>query len=515
MLSNNHTANNMRHGPKEIRHRKWLGQVTENAIENALNLQGEWGRLALIEETQSCGIARARRSNSLIFPLPSISHGQENSASSSRSKTWTLARDSEDRRQVAARIDALLVQWVSEVSVERRATVSVAVNILEEALYQEAKSKDEYTNSLLLDLRLRRVLCHFEAGNGIFLLQGSSPLYPVRTYHDTLPIDPSSSDSLPDITPPASNGPNILAQMAADSKEGSDNESLDWERASLPLKGTVRSLMTAEIRASRRKQANWALLDAAGSGHKRLMEQSLHKHGQYASKKIVKRVINLISRKKREESKRLKLGPTKPIPQLIPENASENAKPERLATEVRRRRSGKSLGDMLKFGNRRSEKSLQLLVAEGPASTSLQALELEEATLANHCRFQIKNIEMQGEGSSSSSSSRCEQHAIPESIVSRPFSDDEPVQDGRGEGSARSLMKSLVGESKVTDELGSAKEQRDSTVASGRSLQSLEKVAATCTDMVAAGEHNDCKKNLNELASNNHCNGQSCCVRRA
>ncbi|KAH7289659.1 hypothetical protein KP509_30G013200 [Ceratopteris richardii] len=77
-------------------------------------------------------------------------------------------------------IHALLIQWKPDTSFEWRTRVASAVPILEEALYKQAKSNEDYRNPQSLEAQLLHILTHFEAGNGPFLLQGTCPLYSVR-----------------------------------------------------------------------------------------------------------------------------------------------------------------------------------------------------------------------------------------------------------------------------------------------------------------------------------------------
>lgn len=457
---------------------KLLEELIDIAIEKALKLQAENGRQVDIADTQSCGEPSVGCAYP-FSPLSSILQLQRNSTSSSRSRNWALSKDSEDRRHVAAKIYALLVQWRSDFSFECRARVAAAVPIIEEALYHEAKSKEEYANPLLLDLQLLQVLRHFEAGNGLFLMQGASPLYPVRLYR-TPQLSPDSTVATPI-------RPNTLLPEAP-IPANMDEPSTSFVRTDVPSKETVGSLLDSEMRSSRRAEANLALRDAIALDQKRVLEEGLHRHGGFASKRIARRVAIMISRKSREESNRLKQELRKAMVEANPEIlatvlamakrkcAGKDAKElcaraeavlakiveQQCASDVvQRKRSGKTLGEMLQFGSERSPdteesaitSSSSILQAESSQSNDggsrIVAIcrsesaesELNSCTNVDDENMEVSekpnlgessDIEMQSLESSSSSSLCCEGPVVAETIVlssvSRKLSDDEALQ---------------------------------------------------------------------------------------
>ncbi|KAI5058882.1 hypothetical protein GOP47_0027052 [Adiantum capillus-veneris] len=249
--------------------RKRLHYLTKVAVDKACKLHVESGRLVHIVDTQSCGSSKG-----LVLSSSFSSFMKKSSPSLSRQ--WALPKGSTDRRSVATRIHALLIEWKADSSFEWRAKVASAVPVLEEAFYKGTKSKEEYTNPQLLESQLIRVLCHFEAGNGPFLLQGSTPLYSVRRHF------PSTTSVA---RMPLFHGNMLGPGLFTDEEFCELASEQTCERTRLGY-DTNSAVVPSDIE----QVANLGLV------------MNHQNHGGHASTGFVKRVANMLAKKRRESS---------------------------------------------------------------------------------------------------------------------------------------------------------------------------------------------------------------------
>ncbi|KAL3684314.1 hypothetical protein R1sor_002336 [Riccia sorocarpa] len=294
---------------KEMRYKKWLEQVTANAVEQALRIQ--------LDESQrqpETGESHDSQSYSSANALPNLPPIRTHCAQ----KSWSLDRNSEERRTVAARIYSLLVLWKPDMSFEWRARVASAVHIFERALYQEAKTKEEYLNPLMLDLQLRQILRHFEAGTGSALLSKTSTagrtgvfLTKSISFNSGLIEARRRPIALGDLMKMHDAGleetsvrprPGTIQTIHEDEAGSRENSGED---PSEPLE--QQRLEGRERINLHREEADGALWEAILCGNWKDMQESLNKYSNHASKRIVKRVMVLMTKKKQEEIKKLEL----------------------------------------------------------------------------------------------------------------------------------------------------------------------------------------------------------------
>ncbi|KAG6541238.1 hypothetical protein Mapa_017399 [Marchantia paleacea] len=324
---------------KEMRYKKWLEQVTINAVEQALRIQ--------LDESQrqpETGEGQDLQPCSSATALPNLPPIRTHCTP----KTWTLDRNSEERRAVAARIYSLLVLWKPDTSFEWRARVASAVHIFERALYQEAKSKEEYLNPLMLDLQLRQILRHFEAGTGSSLLwkigsRSSVALTKSVSFNSGLiearrrPIALGDLMKMHDASLEDTNvrpRPGTVQTIHED--EVSSREAPHMDPTEL-LEQLREEADTTQRMNLRREEADGALWEAILCGNWKDMQDSLNKYCDHASKRIVKRVMVLMSKRKQEEAKKVEV-------ELL--NAMNERSAEKLAVVLWRARS--EFGEELK-----------------------------------------------------------------------------------------------------------------------------------------------------------------------
>ncbi|KAL2652488.1 hypothetical protein R1flu_020616 [Riccia fluitans] len=297
---------------KEMRYKKWLEQVTVNAVEQALRIQ--------LDESQrqpETGESHDSQTYSSANALPSLPPIRTHCIP----KTWSLDRNSEERRTVAARIYSLLVLWKPDMSFEWRARVASAVHIFERALYQEAKTKEEYLNPLMLDLQLRQILRHFEAGTGSALLskttsggRSSSALTKSVSFNSGIIEARRRPIALGDLMKMHDAG---LEETRVRPRPGTIHETIHEDEVasrenlvadpSEPLEQRREGLDNTQRSSLQREEADGALWEAILCGNWKDMQESLNKHSGHASKRIVKRVMVLMTKRKQEEVKKVEL----------------------------------------------------------------------------------------------------------------------------------------------------------------------------------------------------------------
>ncbi|MCO5575802.1 hypothetical protein L7F22_029607 [Adiantum nelumboides] len=238
--------------------RQRLHHLTKAAVDKACKLHVESRRLVHIVDTQSCGSLKGL---GLSNSLPSFMK----KSSPQPSRQWALPKGSDDRCTVAARIHALLVEWKADSSFEWKAKVASAVPVLEEALYKGAKSKEEYSNPQLLESQLIHVLCHFEA----------APLARMSLFQDyMLGHGISTTESICELAP---------------------EQPCERARLSRPeSSSTVSSTNSDKVLSNIEDEMHPGLVDCKEMNHQN--------HGAHASDGFVKKVANILAKKKRENS---------------------------------------------------------------------------------------------------------------------------------------------------------------------------------------------------------------------
>ncbi|MCO5613394.1 hypothetical protein L7F22_067670 [Adiantum nelumboides] len=261
--------------------RQRLHHLTKAAVDKACKLHVESGRLVHIVDTQSCGRLKGLGlSNSLASCIKK--------SSPQPPRQWALPKGSDDRCTVAARIHAFLVEWKADSSFEWRAKVASAVPVLEEALYKGAKSKEDYINPQLLESQLIHVLCHFEAGNGPFLLQGSTPLYSLR--RRSLSTTPLARMSLFQeyMLGHGISTTESICELAPE-------QPCERARLSRPERSSTVSSTNSDVVLSN-------IEDEMHPGLVECKEMNHQNHGAHGSNGLVKKFANILAKKKREKS---------------------------------------------------------------------------------------------------------------------------------------------------------------------------------------------------------------------
>eukprot|EP00250_Pteridium_aquilinum_P005009 c15176_g1_i1 orf=223-1875(+) len=261
--------------------RRRLSQLTERAVDEALKLQAESGRLVDVVDIQSCGDP-GEFWHSIKYPFYPLA---SKLLPSSSSRSCAVPKQSQDRHAIAAKIYSLLIRWRSDPTFEWRARVALAVPVVEEALYRMARCKEDYTSQQLLESHLKHALLHFEAGNGLFLLQGTNPLYPVHAHHG-----------------PSSTCHNVSSQidyvLSSKSWKISPRDAFPCESAEILPTNDSNSAPGPECHP-----VNYAMWDAVELGHPNLME---HKNRDNPGKRIAKRVVSMLSKRRADDNARLR-----------------------------------------------------------------------------------------------------------------------------------------------------------------------------------------------------------------
>ncbi|KAJ7552297.1 hypothetical protein O6H91_06G049300 [Diphasiastrum complanatum] len=284
---------------RETRYKEWMERVTLNAVEKALQCY------TISQSTSGLQTGSA----DVGPPLPRSRVGPFNGSSvcgrnQGQTKNWSLDRNSTDRRDIAASIYTLLLQWNPDVSGQWASRVAAVVPILEEALYQKTNSLEDYKNTILLDVHLRQILREFESGNGpVFFSQPRSETCvrpeeeegrvakakSVRTHNFAI----NKTDNFGKVK-------QIKGQIITDDQKTADEEELQYYPESVILKENRHP--ARDNRELIAREADIALWDAIYSGSVKKMEENLSKFQNSASKKLVHRVAGLISLKKQYKS---------------------------------------------------------------------------------------------------------------------------------------------------------------------------------------------------------------------
>ncbi|KAJ7524833.1 hypothetical protein O6H91_17G024100 [Diphasiastrum complanatum] len=152
----------MRRMDRETRYKEWMEKVTQNAVDRALQFHSTFQRTKSLQTGSNDFGPPSSLPRSVSFNGLQLS-----SRNSGQPKNWSLEVNSADRRNTAANIYALLLQWKPDNSGQWASRVAATVPIFEEALYQKSNSIEEYKSIALLDVHLRQILRQFENGDGL------------------------------------------------------------------------------------------------------------------------------------------------------------------------------------------------------------------------------------------------------------------------------------------------------------------------------------------------------------
>ncbi|KAH7441163.1 hypothetical protein KP509_03G027400 [Ceratopteris richardii] len=83
------------------------------------------------------------------------------------------------------------------------------------------------------------------------------------------------------------------------------NDAFEWSKRNLPSRGTVATLMFSEMRSSRREEADQVLLSALACQNADFLREKWKTHGDFASKWIVKKVMEALKKKARVKEQKL------------------------------------------------------------------------------------------------------------------------------------------------------------------------------------------------------------------